>query len=260
MNEPLPEPTARPGEQPPAADTGSPHSEPGVPPHIDDTAPALSDAASLPDAGEPVVPPDEGFTRRELAYWGRTLALGIAAATVYGLSRWVDQRIPLVPRLPANVRLASPTDAAGTPVDPALATALTQLSTGLARLDVERVARLAAPSGVQVASYTGLLPELQAPRRNPQPLLRQLFVGTDAQPRVLGWHRIQEQLVLVLTDGWQQQSIPGDSRTALESTPLMAFWLTAGNGQWSWQALAPDPDGLLAQQARQIVWQPMPIA
>ncbi|MGH2352295.1 MAG: hypothetical protein ACRDJN_11865 [Chloroflexota bacterium] len=200
---------------------------------------------------------------RTLRYWRRPLILAGMVLILLALSWWEDSRRPTRPVRP-DVRLATPAPGASAlATDPALMETLARLGNTLARRDAEALADLMHPDGVLVTSYGGGLPDLGYAATVTELASFSRDVLDGAQLSLLGWRRNGRGHVVVLSDGWQRQPLQPSGAaargaSALELTPLCAIGLDSKDGSWHVRWLLPDTSGVLARQARTLVWQPMP--
>jgi hypothetical protein len=179
------------------------------------------------------------------------LALGLLA-----LTWWDQRRIPDGPAQPNVLTATAPAGATVTGSEPGLIDALSRLRTALQRRDARALASLADSGGVIVAGYGGGLPDGGYTVGDASRLAQEVLPG--AQVAVLRWRSDGRGRVIVLADGWQRRPLRLSGSNVLEMTPLTAMGLAPRGSTWYWRWLLPDDTGTLAQQARSVVWQPLP--
>jgi hypothetical protein len=190
-----------------------------------------------------------------LRFWLRPLILAVLVVILLALTWWDQRRIPDRPARP-DILTATPLNGAGGEPDPGLADALLRLRAALQRRDARALANLADAEGVMIAPYAGGLPEGGSRVSDPYRLSQDLLAGT--QVTALNWRSDGRGRVIALTDGWRRRTLRLSGESTLEMTPLAALGLVSRGGTWYWRWLLPDTSGVLAQQARTLVWQPWP--
>jgi hypothetical protein len=184
------------------------------------------------------------------------LLLAVLVLVLLGLNWWEERRVADRPA-PPDVTLAAP--GAGTAVvgaDAQLMETLLRLQTTLSRGDSRALAGMAHSQGLVLASFGGGLPERGYTVTDVPKLAQDALSG--GRVAVHGWRTDGQGRVIVLTDGWRHRLIRFGSADSLELTPLAALGLSSENGRWYWRWLLPDTSGVLAQQARTMVWNPWP--
>jgi hypothetical protein len=221
-------------------------------------APAAPETSVVTETlGEPApVASSAAQAQSELVYWLRPLILGVLVVILLGLTYWDQRRMPDRP-LPPDVLLATP-PASGTVsvADPALAAELGQLRNVLQRRDARRLASQFDPDGVIVAPYGGNLPDGGYTVTNGPQFSQEILSG--AQMSLLGWRNDGRGHVVVLADGFQEKPLRLSANGTLDLTSLVAIGLTSHGGTWYVRWFLPDPNSVLAQQARSLPWQPWP--
>jgi hypothetical protein len=214
------------------------------------------------DAAEPEGAPRDAATPagsyNPLRYWARPLILAGLVTVLLGLTWWDQRRIPDRPARP-DVLTATP--AAGATVsasDPGLVDALSRLRTALGRRDARALANLADPEGLVVAAFGGSVPDsgYGVPTGDAPRFSQDILSGAQLTP--LNWRNDGRGRVVVLVDGWRRHPLRLSPNSTLELTPLSGIGLVSRAGTWYWRWLLPDPQGVLGQQARSMVWQEWP--
>jgi hypothetical protein len=192
-----------------------------------------------------------------LAYWSRPLILGVLVLILLGLTYWDQQRVPTRPARPDVLTATPPAGATVSATDPGLVDALGRLRTALQRRDARALANLSDPDGLIVAAFGGTLPDTGGTTVTDALRFSQDALN-GAQLSVLGWRNDGRGRVVVLADGFRPRTIRVSGGNTVEMTSLAALGLAPRAGTWYVRWVLPDSTGVLAQQARSLVWQPWP--
>ena len=222
-----------------------------------ESSPSPADAPVLASPEPSPVPDESAPHESELRFWLRPLVLSGLVVVLLALTWWDARRVPDRP-LPPTVQMATPPAGATVSAsDPALQDTLVRLGLAMSRRDARAMANLADPEGVVVAAYNGGLPDAGSSETDTLRLSQNSLPGASLS--ILGWRTDPRGRVIVLTDGWQIKQLKLSSNSTLELTSLSAIGLSQRNGLWYWHWLLPDTSGVLAQQARSSVWQPLDV-
>jgi hypothetical protein len=200
----------------------------------------------------PAATPSRGGVR----FWLRPVLLSVVVLLLLLATLWDERRTPTQPVRPDVLTATVAPGATVSAQDPALTDTLLRLRTALIRRDTRALANLADPGGLTVAAYGGGLPESGYAAADATRLSGEVLSGSQVTP--LGWRSDGRGRVIVLTDGWARKPLRLGAANLLELTPLSAMGLVPRGGTWYWHWLLPDSTGVLAQQARSLVWQPWP--
>jgi hypothetical protein len=193
-----------------------------------------------------------------MQFWIRPLVLGVVVLVLLALTWWDESRIPTRPVRPDVLTATAPAGATVSASDPGLADMLLRLRTALGRRDARAFANLGDPDGLVVATYGGGLPDSGTTVPDALRFSQEAVAG--AQVTMLGWRNDGRGRVIVLTDGWQPKTLKLGANGTLDLTSLAAIGLVSRAGTWYWHWMLPDTNSVLAQQARSLVWQPLPAA
>ncbi|MBI3970981.1 MAG: hypothetical protein HY332_06800 [Chloroflexi bacterium] len=235
------EPLERPASTSPSMPEVSPADSPAAAPH----APPEPSALKAP-------------SENPFRYWLRPLILAILVIVLLFLRRWDERRVPDRPARP-TVQLATPVaGSAVSAADPALVDALHRLRTALQRNDARALSNLADPEGIIAAGYDGDVPESGYVVRDTSRLSQEILAG--GRVSIVGWRSDGRGRVIVLAVGWPAKPLRLSANNTLGLTDVAALGLVSRGGTWYWRWLLPDVSErrILADQARNRVWQPLP--
>lgn len=218
----------------------------------DPPAPATPEPLQAPEPSAPLERPRP--RENPLRYWMRPLLLAALVVVLLVFTQWEHQRVPNGPVRPDVLTATPASGTASSTSDPALQDVMSRLRSAVLRRDARALAALADPDGVLVAPYSGGLPDGGPAGIDAQRLSQDMLSG--AQVSLLGWRSDGRGRIIVLSDGWPRKPLRLGQNAALELTPLSAIGLVARGSTWYWRSFSPDPSGVLAQQARTMVWQP----
>lgn len=217
---------------------------------------AAADSTRATAAGPAEALPSTESGAENWRYWVRPLLLGVLVVALLALNWWDDRRVPDRPA-PPDVTLGAPgAGAAVTGADARLTEALLRLQSALSRGDARTLAGLAHPQGLVLAAFGGGLPERGYAVSDATKLSQDALSG--GRVAVHGWRTDGQGRVIVLTDGWKHRLVRFGSADSLELTSLAALGFTSEDSRWYWRWLMPDTSGVLAQQAKSMVWNPWP--
>jgi hypothetical protein len=193
-----------------------------------------------------------------LRYWLRPLILGVLVIILLGLTYWDQQRVPDRPVAPDVLTATPRADGTVSASDPSLTDTLARLRTALQRRDARALSALIDPDGLTVAAFGGIIPETGYNVTDTARFSQDILSGS--QMSLLGWRNDGRGRVIVLSDGWKEKPLRLSANSTLDLTSLSGIGLASRAGTWYVRWLLPDPNGVLAQQARSLVWQPWPNA
>jgi hypothetical protein len=191
------------------------------------------------------------------SYWLRPLVLAVLVLILLGLTYWDQRRVPDRPARPDVLTATPQAGATVSASDPSLTDTLARLRTALQRRDARGLANLSDPDGLIVAAFGGTLPEAGGYTVTDTLRFSQDALN-GAQLSTLGWRNDGRGRVIVLADGFKTHNLRLSANSTLELTSLAAIGLAPRAGTWYVRWVLPDSTGVLAQQARSLVWQPWP--